>query len=54
VIIKDKVLPLSLPVKRHAFVKKPNRAIAPSQVVALVVVNECVKFMNETKHVFRE
>ena len=46
-ITNDKVMPLSLPVKRHAFVKKPNRAMTLSQVVhvALVVVNECVQFM---------
>ena len=46
-ITNDKVLSLYLPVKRHAFVKKPNRDMALSQVVhvALVVVNECVQFM---------
>ena len=45
---KDKVfgfLPLSLSEKGHTFVKKPNRVIALSQVVTLVVVNKCVKFM---------
>ena len=53
-ITKDKVLPLSLPVKWHAFFKKPNRAMALSQVVALVMVNECVKFMKQNKACFQK